>query len=304
LSDQPADQKESTGGGRNANSLIVESLDMGRVLADHDRAKFRVQGTCMYPCLQRGDTLYIESRLIEGIKVGDIAVVRHNGFLFGHRMIARGEDEDGPYIVTRPDRSNDGNDGPTRGEDVLGVVTRIERRGKQASTAPKALSGCAKVRLSLWEWWNWDARLRFIPVIERVQHLRIYQNITQLCLKALHPLMRYEVRAPLTPGQSHDLYRVFPADRFDISQPLHQGKPIIEWTLLLYLNTTRTPAAWITMIRSPEECPRGKDWHIWYLWVRIRFRGAGLDKALVSKARDILARSGDVLQDVLQKESA
>jgi hypothetical protein len=46
------------------------------------------------------------------------------------------------------------------------------------------------------------------------------------------------------------------------------------------------------MIRSPEECPRGKGWHISDLWVRIRFRGGGLDKAVVSKAGDILARSG------------
>jgi hypothetical protein len=106
----------------------------------------------MYPCVQPGDTLHIESRPIEDVKVGDITVVRHDGLLFGHRTIAKGEDEDGPYIVTRPDRSNRGSDGPTYKENILGVVKRIERRGKQASTAPKPLSGYAKARASLWEW--------------------------------------------------------------------------------------------------------------------------------------------------------
>jgi hypothetical protein len=295
LSNRPTDQRELSGGGRNRNSLIVESLEIGRALADHGRAKFRAQGSCMYPCVQPGDTLHIESRLIEDIMVGDIAVVRHNGFLFGHRTIAKGEDKDGPYIVTRPDRSNHSNDGPTHKENILGVVNGIERRGKKASTNPKPLSFCEKARVSLWEWWNWDARLRMSERLERVQRLRLYTSIASPCLKALHPQLRYEVRAPLKPGQTHDLYRVFPPDQFDISQPLQQGKPAIEWTLLLYLNTTRTPAACITMIRSPEECPRGKGWHIEDLWVRIRYRGAGLDKALVGKAADILARSGTAI---------
>lgn len=292
LSNRLADRKEFTGGGRNANSLVVESLEIGRALADHGRAKFRAQGSCMYPCVQPGDTLHIESRLIEDTKVGDIAVVRHNGFLFGHRTIAKGGDEDGPYIVTRPDRSNHGNDGPTHKENILGVVTRIERRGKQASTNPKPLSFCEKARVSLWEWWNWDARMRLIKRLERVQRLRLYKSIAALCLKALHPQRRYEVRLPLKPGQSHDLYRVFPPDQLNVSQSLQQGKPVMEWTLALYLDAQRIPAGWATMIRRPESCPRGKGWHIMDLWVRIRYRGAGLEDTISQQAEKILARSG------------
>jgi hypothetical protein len=249
----------------------------------------------MYPCVQPDDTLHIESRLIEDIKVGDIAIVRHNRFLFGHRTIAKGEDEDGPYIITRPDRSNQGSDGPTHEENILGVVTRIERRGKQSSTATIPLRGRAKVRISLWEWWNWDARLRLSKSLERVQRLRLYKIIAALCVKVRHPHPRYEVRTPLKPRQSHDLYRAFPLDQFDVNQPLQQGKPLMEWTLALYLDAMRTPAAWITMIRRPEECPRGKGWHIEDLWVRIRYRGAGLEDALARQAEKILARSGAAL---------
>jgi hypothetical protein len=246
----------------------------------------------MYPCVQPGDTLHIESHPIEDIKVGDIAVVRHNGFLFGHRTIAKGEDEDGPYIVTRPDRCHQGNDGPTHEENILGVVKRIERRGKQASTKPISLKGYSKARVSLWEWWNWDARLRLIKGLEQVQRLRMYKSIAALCVKALHPQDRYEVRVTLKPGQTHDLYRVFPPDQFDVNQPLQQGKPVMEWTLALYLNAMRIPTGWATMICHPESCPRGEGWHIMDLWVRIRYRGAGLEDTISQQAEKILARSG------------
>jgi hypothetical protein len=285
----------STGCGRNTNSLIVESLEIGRALADHGRAKFRAQGSCMYPCVQPGDTLHIESRSIEDVKVGDITVVRHDGLLFGHRTITKGEDEDGPYIVTRPDRSKQGSDGPTYGENILGVVTRIECRGKQVSTEPKPLRGYAKARISLWEWWNWDARLRLIKGLERVQRLRLYKSIAALCVKALRPQRRYEVRLPLKPGQTHDLFRVFPPDQFDVNQPLQQGKPVMEWTLALYVDATRTPTGWATLVHRPEECPRGKGWHIEDLWVRIRYRGAGLEDTIARQAEKILTLSGAVL---------
>jgi hypothetical protein len=298
LSDRSSDRKESTGGGQNTNSLIVDSLEIGRALADHGRTKFRAQGTCMFPCVQPGDRLHIESRPIEDIKVGDIAVVRRNGFLFGHRTIAKGEDEHGPYVITRPDRSDHGNDGPTYEENILGVVKRIDRRGKQAPIKPIPLKGYAKTRVSLWEWWNWSARPRMSIRLERVQRLRIYQNIASHCLKALYPQRRYEVRTPLKPRQPHDLYRVFPPDRFDVTQPLHQGKPVMKWTLALYLDhgAMRAPAGWATLVHRPEECPRGKGWQIEALWVRIRYRGTGLDKDIVGKAGEILACSGDVQQ--------
>ncbi len=273
-------------------SLIVESLEIGRVLADCGKATFLARGSCMYPCIRSGDMLHIESRLIDDIKVGDIAVTRRDGRLFGHRTIAKGTDRGGHYIITRPDRSDNGNDGPTRGNDVLGVVTKIEREGKPTPTARKPLKGCAKVRISFREWWNRAVRARSIKGLERVQGTGIYQAVARLWLKALHPSTRYEVRVPLKPGQTHDLCRVFPPDQFNINASLQQEGPVMEWTLAMTLNAARTPAAQVTMVRSPDRCPQGAGWHSVNLRVRARYRGAGLDKALIGKTRDILARSG------------
>jgi hypothetical protein len=246
----------------------------------------------MYPCIQPGDTLHIESRPIEEIKIGDIAVVRLNGFLFGHRTIAKGMDKDGHYIVTRPDQSSQGADDPIHEEDVLGVVKKIERKGKEFPITPKPLNSLAKVRLSLWECWNWDARRQLIKGIERIQRLQIYQIIASLFLKTIYDQLRYEIHLPLKPGQSHDLYRAIPLDRFELSKSFQQGKPIIEWMLTVYLDGTNIPAAWVTLILSPDGCPRGKGWHIDCLHERIRYRGAGLAKAATIMAVNLLMRIG------------
>lgn len=246
----------------------------------------------MYPCVQPGDTLHIESRLIEGVKVGDIAVFRRDGNFFGHRTIAKGGDEVGAYIVTRPDRSHHNNDGPTYGENILGVVTRIERRGKPASSEPKPLKGYAQARVTLWEWWNWDGRLRLSKRLGRVQRLRLYKIIASMGMKALHPQRRYKVRTPLKLGQSHDLYRVFSPDQFDVTQPLQQGKPVMEFTLELSFSPKRPLAASITLIRNPEENSQGAIWQIANSWVRNRYHGAGFEDMLARQAEKILARGG------------
>lgn len=289
-------RNESIGSKRYSNTLVVESLDIGRALADHRRAIFRAQGTCMFPCVRPGDRLHIESRPIERIQVGDIAVFRKDGRLFGHRAIAKGENEIGPFIVTRPDRSGEGDDGPTHGENLLGVVKWIERKGKPTITTQMPLGGRAKLQVALLEWWHGYARLRLIRGLERVQRLRFYRAVSPLCLKAFHPKIRYEVRAPLKPGQSHDVYRSIPPDRFDPSKFLQQRKPVTEWTLLLYLESTRLPAAWVTMVRSHEESPREIGWRIEDSGTRVRYRGTELEQVVVGKAMEILDRSGMVLE--------
>jgi len=84
-------------------SLVLASLDMGRVLADRDGVTFRAQGTCMYPNVRPGDVLRIRSRAAAQVNISDLAVCRGNGFLFSHRVIAKGERDGRAFIVTRPD---------------------------------------------------------------------------------------------------------------------------------------------------------------------------------------------------------
>lgn len=286
----------SAGAKRTRNSLIVESLEIGRVLADHGRARFRSQGTCMLPCIRPGDTLKVQSCPVGRIRVGDIAVVRKNGLLFGHRAIAKGEDENGPYIVTRPDRTGDGHDSPAHAEDILGIVTRIERNGKTSITTQMPLDGIGKLRVVLWRWWHRDARARLLRVFERIQRMGYYGPVSSLYLKVFHPILRFEVRSPLEPGQSHDVYRVYPPDRFDPSQALQGGEPVREWMLALYLGTTRVPASWVTFVRAYDDSTGRNFWHAANAGSRTRYRGTRLQQVVFCKGMDIIARSGMALE--------
>ena len=44
-------------------SLVLASMDIGRVLADCDGLTFRAQGTCLAPDVQDGDLLFASWRL-------------------------------------------------------------------------------------------------------------------------------------------------------------------------------------------------------------------------------------------------
>lgn len=273
-------------------SLVVASLELGRVLADRGKVTFRAQGTCMFPCVQPSDVLHIESRTIEQLQVGDIAVFRRDDALFGHRAIATGTHEGKPSIVTRPDRTKQGNDGPTHGDDVLGAVTAIERRGARMPLHPQSLRGIAALRAAVWEWWNWDARPRLIEQVGALQRRALYRRIAPAWWSVARPSISFVVRVPLNASQSHDLYRELPPSKFDPAQPAWQGKPVTRWTLALHLNGARPPAASATINWHPDGCPRGAGWRVDEMQTRVRYRGAGLDDALVRQAEAILARAG------------
>ncbi|TFH29418.1 MAG: hypothetical protein E4G97_07285 [Deltaproteobacteria bacterium] len=66
--------------------------------------------------------------------------------------------------------------------------------------------------------------------------------------------------------------------------------------MAVYLDATRAPATWVTMVRSPEESSRGKGWHIADAGIRVRYQGTGLDRIVIGKAMEILAQSGMVME--------
>ncbi len=265
------------------------------MLADRGKVTFRAQGTCMFPCVQPGDVLHIESRTIEQVQVGDIAVFRRDTSLFGHRAIAKGTREGKPYILTRPDRTKQGNDGPTYGDDVLGAVTAIERRGGRMPLHPQPLRGVAALAAAAWEWWNWDARPRLIERIGALQGRAWYRALASACFRLARTRFSFVVRVSLNAAQTHDLYREMSPDAFEVSRPSWQGKPITRWMLALHLNAARTPAATATFAWHPPECPRGAGWRVDDLQARARYRGAGLEDALIRQAEAILARGGMIL---------
>jgi len=268
------------------SGLAVASLDIGRVLADRDGVTFRAQGTCMYPTVRPGDVLRIRSCSAAEVAVGDIAVCRTPEYLFSHRVIDAGEKDGHAYVVTRPDRSRQGGDHPTFDEDLLGVVVSIDRKGRpvslQPTVSPWALRCYHRVRLGLVEA-KPRGRLWLSAVAMRVQDRRLYRSLARRWYRRALPHVRFNVRLPVNATLGEAVYRELEPGDF-VPGATWNGRPVDRWTLTAHVDSTRDPAGWLTFVRDPDD-----SWRAVESYVRVRYRGTGLDDALLRQAQAILA---------------
>jgi hypothetical protein len=270
------------------SSLIRASLNIGRVLADRDGVTFRAQGTCMYPTLRPGDVLRIRSCAAGDVAVGDIAVCRAPQYLFSHRVIGAGERDGRAYIVTRPDRSRAGGDAPTLEDDLLGVVVSIERDGRSVPLQPTAYSWPLRLyhrgRLAGLEA-KPRARLWASALAARVQERAAYRWAARRWYARRRPRLRFTVRVPVAPTLGEAVYRELDVGDFTAGETWH-GRPVERWTLAAHMDSTRAPAAWVTFAHD-----RDGSWRATESYVRVRYRGTGLDDALLRQAETILVEA-------------
>jgi signal peptidase I len=271
-------------------SLAVCSLELAKFLTELGKTAFRALGTCMYPTVLPGDLLHIEPGNIRGIQVGDIVVFRRGGNFFGHRTIAKGEDTHGPYILTRPDRSFSGDDGPSYDRDLLGIVRRIERNSRILGPEPKT---CTR-----WEQAYYSCRLILIEfkqaAIARLQGWLIsaqqtgmYQLFAEFWLARSSRALDFVIQTPLHDQTASSFFRKFAGSEIDTFNPGDHGGPAY-WTITLQVD--HKPAAMLAFFRCPEECPYA-GWWLSEAYSRIRYRGTGIEEKLFRKAKEILASS-------------
>jgi signal peptidase I len=274
---------------RATGGLPVASLEIGRVLADRDGVTFRAQGTCMYPTIRPGDVLRIRSCKARDVAVGEIAVCRTPGFLFSHRVISKGEREGRAFVVTRSDRNPGAGDGPTFDENMLGVVIAATRNGQPVPLQP------ARDGLPVRSYHA--ARLAFIGYVPRLRAFRadviasaggriVQQSLARAWFRLSRPKVKFVVRVPLNVTLGERVYwAVDPVD-FDPAQQCH-GRVVERWTLAAHLGGALEPAAWATFVRDS-----GNFWGVVDSNVRQRYRGVGLEEALLERAKGLMARAG------------
>jgi len=283
-----------------SKSLVRASLELGRVLADRNGATFRAKGTCMYPTVRAGDVLRIQSCRAADVSVGDIAVGLKPGFLFAHRVIGKGMEKGRAYIITRPDLSQVGSDGPIFDESLLGKVVTIERNGRPVplhpATQPWPVRGYCALRLAVIETVQ-PMLAGLAQALETVQASALYRGLAMRWLSLVHPRISYAVRLPM-PALGDAVYRQLSPETFDVRNDW-RGRPVDRWTLALHLNGNRQPAAWATFARGGAA-----DWHMAESFVCSRYHGAGLDDKLLRRANAILeGGSGPPEQNKESKES-
>src|SRR5208337_2624619 len=151
------------------------------------------------------DTLHIDPRDVAQIAVGDVAIFRRGNSLFGHRTISKGidKDHDRTYIITRPDRTRQGNDGPAYDQDVLGVMAHIERKGKLVSPRLPRYLRSRLYLASLLKLWEYREAIepKIMEWFGRIQHRKAYRRVAQLLFTPVSPSVSFSLRIPFSSWQ-------------------------------------------------------------------------------------------------------
>ena len=247
----------------------------------------------MYPNVRSGDLLHIRSCPMNETRKGDIALCRdHSGLLFAHRIVASGRAEGRPYICTRADTRHQGEDAPVFADNLLGVVAAIERRGKLLSPEKRDYNWATLLSLrSLLFVREIPLHLsRFLPRIQKnVLYRRIAETVLRLWLRPENWF--YMVRIPFRPDHSRNTFQAFPVERFDLGSLDRQGRCPDKWILALHLNRGTKAAALADYTLLPNEGSPPASWQLTGVQIRLRFRGCGLRRELMSRAEDIMTNS-------------
>jgi hypothetical protein len=274
-------------------SLVVSSLEIGKLLTKSGKTTFSAHGTCMYPNVRPGDLLNITPKKVDETRIGEIAVFRRGQNLFGHRIIANGKDDRGFFILTRPDRSDQGNDGPTYDEDLLGIVTTMKRGGSYFDPAKKSYSHLEKM--------YFDANVSLLgrsPVVmafalrllAKVQYSVPYRKISPRLLKPSE--LDFAVLCSLHHWRAADLYRKLSPDELSgLKSSADDKDAIASWILALYSKGCKGQLASLTFASTPKGCPFS-GWWISAVRAKLLYRGTGLETLLLGKAEEIFVKSG------------
>jgi hypothetical protein len=274
------------------NSLARIPVGLGKLI-ETGKVSLRASGACMYPCVKPGDTLYLDPKGVAEISVGDIAVLRRDPVLVGHRVTRCGADARGRYIITKPDSARRGDDGPSYEEDVLGVISSILRKGRPVSTQPGEATSWARLQVMLLGasyrvQYSWARMLtKLLSLVQRSAPCGfVARHLFRLSVKDV----RYSFQLPHRLGRSILHQSVSPED-LELALSKEATEKVDHWILTVHAGRDPKPCASVTFVFRQKECPLA-GWWVGDLRTRFRYRGAGLEDALLTKAEGIFLTSG------------
>ncbi len=272
--------------------LVVQIFELGKVFTEKKLVKFRSHGTCMYPCIRPGDILHIEPKIAEQIEIGDIAVYRRSDRLFTHRTIDKGKNNGSDYIITRPDTTSCGNEGPILDEDILGIVSSIERKARILSPAKKDCTLVERIFTILClKWYRFEQYLfeEIISAIIFIQRFKVYGKMANLFFSRASKKTDFSIHIPVNSKITDRFYRKISPQEF-VTQNVNARENLIpKWTITLNVNSKS--AAFLSFVYRPQDCPF-PGWWISEAKIRIRYRGTDIENKLFERVEDLLRQSG------------
>jgi signal peptidase I len=279
--------------------LVHKSLEIGKAIAEKGKLTMKATGTCMYPNVRHGDSLLIAPANSVEINVGDIAICRKPAYLFAHRVVGKGRDDDGrPCIITRADRNRFSDDGKTYDENILGRVKRIERKGGQVPILPEKhflpVHLFHEAHLSLNNL-SWQSKARLREILMPVQGSPAYRLLGKIWWRVNVGRAEYSIRIPLHPERKTTFFKKVEISEFDRSYVDLEGASKVDvFVLDLKFKGSRQPACSLSLTRSPEGCVK-QGWWIDDKTIRFRYRGTGIEEAIIEKATGIIGEYGQAL---------
>jgi signal peptidase I len=130
-----------------AHALKCELVE--EVLSQSGFVCVRVTGYSMLPSIWPGDTLLIQRRSLQQARKGNILVFLRSKRLVAHRLISAAESVEKSSFIAQGDALPSA-DYPVSPSKVLGIVTRIIRRGKNISPSSRLKSYQRLVGILAW----------------------------------------------------------------------------------------------------------------------------------------------------------
>jgi len=259
------------------------------VLSQHGCLRFEAYGSSMYPFIRSGDILTIQPTDVAALNVGDVAFYRGVGDrLVAHRVVGKHVQDNHIVLTMRGDAAS-GPGEQIRATQVLGQVVSVQRGQKSirmASFFSKSLQAFSKG-------------------LRCLQQLRLYRSLAR---RVLHKHICYRVAGA---EDAHDCWRLYshtgqfgsmkdpsflknPRVRGDQSKNFAQAfSKGLDGHILIASVRGRIAGAIVirqfsenTAFYSSQvtEYEEFRDWWLFGLLVRTRYRGAGIGEGLVHMA--------------------
>lgn len=265
--------------------------ELQRLMLETGRLDLTGAGECMFPAVQPGDRLVPLAQPAADFHVGQVAVIRRNGILLGHRVVETGSDEHGAYIVTQGD-NNAGNDGRSYDADVLGVVRAVFRGGRRlaeeelAPRAPGAGLWLRQPRQAL--------RDAALATLRAAQRLPGYRPAAGMVFRSTVNQMALDMRLPLGLGALSALLRK--VEEPDLSAFCLKERDDA-WLLRATLNNKMHARLKFMRARRTmkDEISQGCTLDGWWLTgldISLRWARCGLEERLLRASAEVLERSG------------
>jgi len=267
-------------------SVVLQIFELGRFFAEKKIARFQSQGMSMYPCIRPKDTLHIEPRSAKQIQAGDIAVFRRFSRLFAHRTIDKGSKNGQDYIVTCSDTTRSGNDGPSFDKDILGIVTRIERKGIILEALPKKHPLLSRLFLDIYihfcclGGYLWH---RLACLVNHLQQYRIYRILAGFLF--INKKIEFSLQAPINARPNSRFFTKISSE--ELKNSLRVESALSKWMLTVKVNSK--PAGYLSILFKPESCPFC-GWWLQEVQLKIRYRGTSVETRFLKEAQNLLEK--------------